>query len=72
MNIEVEQRKDTLKEIKEGEVFKYKYDGYTYYCIKIENPFTEFNTVNLNTGALLQLPNAQCVTSVRARLVVEE
>lgn len=72
MKIELAPKKNTLNEIKEGEVFKYKYDGDTYYCIKIDSPFTEIDAIDLNTGSLLQLPQSQSVTPVRAKLVIEE
>ena len=75
MVIEVEPRKATLREIKEGEVFKYEFDGGAYYCIKLGSPFddlSEFNAVHLGDGTLLKLPISELVTPVRAKLVVEE
>lgn len=75
MRIEVEPKTDILRDIKEGEVFKYEFDGGAYYCIKLESPFddlSEFNAVHLGDGTLLKLPISERVTPVKARLVVEE
>ena len=72
MKIEVAPRKNTLRDIKEGEVFKYKFDGAEQYCIKCESPFTEFNALSLDDGSLIQLPQSQNVTPVRAKLIVEK
>ena len=72
MKIEIAPRKSTFKDFEEGEIFKYEFEGDAYYCIKFENPFTEYNALCISDGNCFVMKANDKVSPVKAKLVVEE